>query len=266
MSESLSPEEKDRLASLRPSELPPGESLKAPATWPWVMAGFIVLLAFVSGAIAGYFGGRIVERQRQSEHQYEDIYWYLGANIIGDDNGAILDAVYPIGPSGLAGLRDGDRIAAIDDQAVEDQDDARRIILEYDPGESILVLVERDHRYQQFSVTLGLILAYPEATTITPAANLAQNEARLGIYYRMVKPDDPFTAENGAMLISFLGDGTPAEASGLRPGDIITQVNHISLTLDYTLSEALVESGAGQTINLTVDRSGEVFTVQLVLH
>lgn len=92
-----------------------------------------------------------------------------------------------------------------------------------------------------------------------------QEEARLGVYYRMLKPGDPFEVSEGALIITLLDEDTPAEKAGLAPGDIITQVGDQWLSSSWTLGDALSRYAAGDVVRLRIFRDGRTFTVRATL-
>jgi carboxyl-terminal processing protease len=60
-------------------------------------------------------------------------------------------------------------------------------------------------------------------------------------------------------------DGSPAEAAGIQPGDILRQSDGVDLTgMDVTEAAALVRGPAGTTVSLVIERDGEQFTVDIV--
>jgi carboxyl-terminal processing protease len=60
-------------------------------------------------------------------------------------------------------------------------------------------------------------------------------------------------------------DGSPAEAAGIQPGDILRQANGVDLT-DMDVSEAagLVRGPAGTTVSLVIERDGELLNIDIV--
>lgn len=60
-------------------------------------------------------------------------------------------------------------------------------------------------------------------------------------------------------------DGSPAEAAGLLPGDILRAADGVDLT-DMDLSEAanLVRGPKGTAVSLTIDRNGDLFEVEII--
>jgi S1-C subfamily serine protease len=59
--------------------------------------------------------------------------------------------------------------------------------------------------------------------------------------------------------------GSPAESSGLKIGDIVTMVGDQEISLDNPLSNLLEQYKKGDTIGLTVERSGQQLKIQVQL-
>jgi len=75
---------------------------------------------------------------------------------------------------------------------------------------------------------------------------------------------------NGAYVSGDANDpavvpGSPADKAGLRNGDIITKVNDKTLDATDTLASALAQFAPGDTIKLTVLRSGKSLTISVTL-
>lgn len=90
----------------------------------------------------------------------------------------------------------------------------------------------------------GLGLA---AQTLTPP---------VAAYYSM--KDCPLTP--GAQVFA-LESGGPADAAGIRPGDVITAVNGEPILTAEDLEDALDSVKEGQTVTLTVFREGETLDI-----
>lgn len=69
---------------------------------------------------------------------------------------------------------------------------------------------------------------------------------------------------DGDIVIVAPFEGSPAEASGLRAGDILREADGVDLTgMDLTEAARLVRGPAGTTVVLVVERNGERFTVEV---
>jgi S1-C subfamily serine protease len=68
---------------------------------------------------------------------------------------------------------------------------------------------------------------------------------------------------NQGIYVDSVEPGSPAEAAGLQQGDIITKVDGKEITIQNSLSDMLINYQPGQTVELTVLRSGQPGTVNL---
>lgn len=57
--------------------------------------------------------------------------------------------------------------------------------------------------------------------------------------------------------------GSPADAAGILPGDIITKVNDIALSQNMTLMNAVTKLRGEDKVRLTIFRAGKEFTVEI---
>jgi S1-C subfamily serine protease len=266
MAKKLTPQEQDRQATLAAqgqpveSTAPAGSSLMR----LWSLAGLLAALAFVGG----FFGGQWYERALHGGDA--ELIGLLGAQLVDASGGTLFDQVVTGGPSYVAGIQNGDRFVALDGMAVNSAQDALKQLRRYSVGQVVQITLERSHRFMQVSLVIGgAIVVPPTPFPVTPVPYFPPpqqyQEAHLGILYRMVQPDDPFSVSQGALIVSFLDSGTPAEAAGLLPGDIITQVSNQTITESYTLTDALSRYGAGQQVQLRINRAGDDFTVTATL-
>lgn len=73
------------------------------------------------------------------------------------------------------------------------------------------------------------------------------------------------TEEDGAVTIISPIDGSPAEAAGLRPGDIMREADGVELTgMPLDEAAALVRGPKGTAVNLLIERDGETFEIEIV--
>jgi len=89
----------------------------------------------------------------------------------------------------------------------------------------------------------------------------------IGIYpeeYHRVNQDDPIPVEVGIRIVDVI-PGHNAEKVGLKSGDVIVGVNDIQITNYPTLTKAISQFKAGDTINLTLYRKGSKFSQSMQL-
>lgn len=73
------------------------------------------------------------------------------------------------------------------------------------------------------------------------------------------------SAEIGAILITQVVKGSPAEKAGLLEGDIITALEGQSLTPDDTFANRLLRYKPGDTVHVSVMRAGQQLEIKVVL-
>ena len=59
--------------------------------------------------------------------------------------------------------------------------------------------------------------------------------------------------------------GSPAEAAGIEPGDIITAIGSTKIDLEHPLDAVLAQSSPGDTVELQVLRDGQATTIEVTL-
>ena len=102
---------------------------------------------------------------------HREWYWtspgYLGVSLqslttglrealaIPKDAGLLVAEVYKDSPADKAGLRAGDVILKMDRRTIMDVDDMQRVLDYFEPGEQLQVVIIREKKQEQFTVTLG---------------------------------------------------------------------------------------------------------------
>ena len=72
------------------------------------------------------------------------------------------------------------------------------------------------------------------------------------------------TEQDGAIAIVAPYEGSPAEAAGLRPGDILREANGVDLAgMSVIEAAALVRGPAGTEVRLLIERAGELMEVSV---
>jgi S1-C subfamily serine protease len=257
-------------ASERPPEHPKPKDTSG-QSWLWMTVGMIVLIALAAGGIAGFTFGRLYE---QSRRPLDDDYLYLllGGEVSQRADGVYLAQVDSSGPAYSAGLREGDRLERVGSERVEDAEQVKRLLADYRPGDEVLITVERAPWINQYAVTLGyylVVVEYPVEPPVVPVdpplpLPNTYEEARLGVYYRMLEAGDPFGVDDGALIVSVWSGGA-ADQAGLTPGDIITGVGGMPVSGSNDLGRVLDHFRAGESVRLTVYSGGSHQDVRVTL-
>lgn len=170
-------------------------------------------------------------------------------------------------PAEEAGLKAGDRILSIDGESVQSGSDLASIIQSHQPGDEVNLEVQSPGEDAR-------------QVTVPLAENPDQpGQARLGIRYVPLQslpdqqgdqmpfdiPDLPFGPGSGglpsgisqAVLVSEVTPGSPAEAAGLKAGDLITAIDGEPVGDPQTLVKAVGQHQPGDTVQLTVFQTQE---------
>ncbi len=153
----------------------------------------------------------------------------------------VLGSILPDTPAARAGLRDGDRIVAVGDEAVQTREGAVIAILDrVIAGESVPIDVRAADGAERETT---LEIEGDRRALTEPGALLT------GLGFDWWFPTVP--AEVGQMVA-----GGPAERAGLRAGDRIVAVDGRP-TPDFRALVAAVQPNPGKTLRFTIERAGE---------
>jgi len=97
----------------------------------------------------------------------------------------------------------------------------------------------------------------------------------IGVYYAMITKNLAATqnlpVDQGALIDStdpntpaVIG-GSPAERAGLKAGDIVTAIDGSQITADQDLSEVMLKHAPGDTVTLSILRSGKTIQIDVTL-
>ena len=148
---------------------------------------------------------------------------------------AVLGGVAPNSPASQAGLREGDRIAAIDGKQNPNWEDVTMRIVA-SAKQVVLLTIEREGKTFDAAVT-------PVADPVSGIGNPGWSE-RVPIQAGDVEP------------------GMPAEKAGLQKGDLLIAIDGEAIQSPYKLPEVLQRKG-GQPVTLEYSRNGQRMTSTL---
>lgn len=165
--------------------------------------------------------------------QIQDLDSELAASLgLDEERGALVAEVLGDGPAKKAGVLAGDVITKVNDQAIDSARTLSRVIANANPNETVRLDVWRDGKSRELKVKLGEASSTEQVASAGPAGT--QGGATLGLTLRPLTAEDrsqlglPDTVE-GALVVQVAPD-SPAAEKGLRPGDVITQVNQKPVT------------------------------------
>jgi serine protease Do len=137
--------------------------------------------------------------------------------------GAFVAETTPGGPAGKAGMRPGDVITEVNNQKIGGAGDVVDFVSNQPIGARVLLHYVRDGRPSQTQVALG------ELPDEDARQGDVQAQGKIGIALQTLTPDVATSlgidrGTKGA-VITDVAAGSPGEQAGLRPGDVIVEVD-----------------------------------------
>ncbi len=179
---------------------------------------------------------------------------------LSDNSGALLAGVQPDSPAAKAGLQPGDVVQTVNGTKITNPKELAMNVAAIPPGEETRVTVLRDGQTKDFTLKVG---AMPNEQTASNDSHEAQHRAELGLALGPLSPDvrnqlDLPESTHGA-VVERVQPGSPAEAAGLQPGDVVVGVGTHAVT---SPSEAAKEvrsamKGSDRALALRVIRDGK---------
>jgi serine protease Do len=202
-------------------------------------------------------------------------------------SGAYVQQVRPDGPAATAGFESGDIVLTFDGERVRGSTQLVRLVAETPAGREVEATVQRDGA----PVTLRVTLEAPDRRVIedrrvvVPGARVVPGigdyefrmpdftapglpglmigTGRLGVTVQELTDQlgTYFGASNGVLVTSVRED-SPAEAAGLRAGDVITAVGGESVDAVADLRRQVAEASGELAITIVRDRQEQTVTAR----
>jgi serine protease Do len=205
----------------------------------------------------------------------------------GREKGVLITEIYEDSPAEAAGLEEDDVITAIDDKKIEGTDQLVKAIQSRDPGDDISLTVERDGKEQLIIATLGErpeefvwqdkndFLGLAELGAVLgniyiPEINIGFSafggRGRLGVYVHDLSDGlaEYFEVPNGeGVLVDDIVDDSPADAAGIKAGDVIIKIGDEDVADTGELVDAIGEMKKDTPTPIVLVRKGERMTVEV---
>ncbi|NSW77192.1 MAG: DegQ family serine endoprotease [Candidatus Atribacteria bacterium] len=173
--------------------------------------------------------------------------------------GALVSDIAPDSPAERANLMRGDVILKIDDKEIQSVSELQQTVRSHRPGDKVKVELWRDRKTMVVEVTLGEL--QEESSGV-----VSELSVTLGVEVREITPDlvrqYALKRESGVVIVG-VDTGGPADQAGLRPGDIVLELNRRRIATLSDWEEALSRIQPGETVLLLLDRGGRTYFVPL---
>ncbi len=138
--------------------------------------------------------------------------------------GAVVQELTPGGPAGKAGMRPGDVITEVNNQKINGAGDVVDYVSGQNIGTKVTLHYLREGKPAQTQVALAELPDEDQRQTTE-----AQGQGKIGLGLQTLTPDVASSlglehGTKGAVVTDVLG-GSPAERAGLKPGDVVVEVD-----------------------------------------
>ncbi|HWZ60431.1 MAG TPA: PDZ domain-containing protein [Gemmatimonadaceae bacterium] len=181
----------------------------------------------------------------------------------------VVESVEPGSPAAQAGISAGDTILAYDSVDVMHHEIALTRLLR--PGAVVTVRVRRNGAVRDVGVRVAprpasfvdgdMAMHSPDVAMLMPFQSATVGVAGAAVITTNADLLAALGAPRGVLVID-VAEGTPAEASGLKAGDVITDAGGTAVTRPVALMQAIEES-SGHQLDLTVVRARHARKVSL---
>ncbi|MBL9175425.1 MAG: trypsin-like peptidase domain-containing protein [Verrucomicrobiales bacterium] len=175
--------------------------------------------------------------------------------------GVVVDAISRNGPASHAepALKPGDVITSVDGHPVADPAQLRAVVSRKRPGSTVVLDVRRAAESLKVKVQPQ---ALPEAgdriAGFMPRRPAGDSPEDYGIHVDRLSPEVARKQEvESGVIIQSISPDSPAAGQDLRPGDVVTEVNHQSVESPDQFQEILGEAALSKGILLQVVRDGQ---------
>jgi serine protease Do len=176
---------------------------------------------------------------------------------LGQGGGALVGDVSPNSPAAKGGIERGDVVLELNGQKVNGPDDLSLRISQMSPGTVAHLKVFRSGQTRDVDVTLAEFPENPEAAAGAQGAE--PGTGLQGMQVQNLTPDVArqlgLRASQSGVVVTEVEPSSGAAAAGIRPGDLIQEVNHKPV---HNINEYQLAIGAStnQPVLLLINRGG----------
>jgi serine protease Do len=175
--------------------------------------------------------------------------------------GALVGSVTSGGPAGKAGIQPGDIILEVNGKPIADRDELVQMVVGLKPGTTVPVKILRDKQEQAVNVTIGELDLAAEGNPETRPDTADNTSEGFGLSLGSLTAERArrlgVPAGTAGALITDIDPESSAARSGLRPGDVILQVNRQPVESPADAARELQKVADGGTAFLLIWRQNQ---------
>jgi serine protease Do len=175
---------------------------------------------------------------------------------LGDRKGVLVSEVPPGSPAAKAGVKSGDVLLAYNGQPVTNYRDLSLAVAGTKVGTTAKLKLLRQGQEMTLDLTVG---ERPLEQTEAREPSGSEEPGKLGITVSEITPDAArqlgISNTEGA-LVTDVRPGSPADEGGIRPGDVIRELNRNPIKSANELINSARNLKRGSTVMLKIERQG----------
>jgi len=175
-----------------------------------------------------------------------------------DNLGALVGDVVPGGPAAAAGIKRGDVITSFNGKTIKQMSDLPLLVAETPAGKTVSVTVLREGK------ELALSLTVAEQTPEKLASQGGQTPETLGLTVDNITPQrrsEFGLRETAGVVVLKVTPDSPADASGIAPGDVIREVNRFPVNSTTEYNAAIRKTAENAAVLFLINRKGHSYYV-----
>jgi serine protease Do len=168
--------------------------------------------------------------------------------------GALVASVAPGSPAMSAGVKSGDVIVEYDGRRIARSDELPRVVAETPIGKDVALIVVRDGKRVTLPVKVARLAEAPERAAAQSSAS-----SPLGLSVQTLTPalaKEFGLRESVGVLVRGVEGASSAADAGVRPGDVIAEVDRQPVKTVDDLERAVEKRNPGSSTLLRVHRDG----------
>ncbi|MFP3866716.1 MAG: DegQ family serine endoprotease [Desulfobacteraceae bacterium] len=181
---------------------------------------------------------------------------------LGKPYGALVAEVNPGSPAAQAGIQRGDIIVEYNGQKINEMHELPRLVASTPPGTKATVKIIRQGKEKTIPVTIGELKDEQQARE--PKEKIPKSE--LGMVVQELNPllAQQFRLhESTGVVVLEVERGGPAAEAGVRPGDLVMEINNTRIKSQPDYHKAVSGLKSGTMSRLLIKRQGRTLYVSL---
>jgi serine protease Do len=180
-------------------------------------------------------------------------------------SGALVASVQESSPAARAGIKAGDVITQYDGRKVAQSADLPKLVAATPVGRQVPVTVVREGKPLSLDIKVAEL---HEPGPVTAMADRDEEKGPLGLTVESVTPETARELKLGAahgVLVRGVRSGSPAESAGIRPGDVITELDHQAVADRAQMKRVLDKHPKGAPVVARLHRDGANLYVAMAM-